>query len=282
LSEDEELRKAAERALADIHNRDIPGEKVVKEVAILFRINPGRSSGSGIEELYISNLSLPVDLEFLPLYWLGRAEKLSSITLLRKIFENESSANVKEELVTAVGIHDASAPVFAFLKQVVNSKEDQEVRESAVFWSGQQNSQDALNFLIATADNDPSKQIREEAVFAISQIELPEATRALINLAKNGKDQEVQEEAIFGLGQKASKQAEIALEDFAYNHEDYELQKSAVFALSQLSGDAGVPKLIQIAKTHPFPKIRKEAIFWLSQSDDPRALDTLVEIVQQR
>jgi HEAT repeat protein len=151
-------------------------------------------------------------------------------------------------------------------------KIDQEVRESAVFWSGQQNSQDALNFLIATADNDPSKQIREEAVFAISQI----------NLAKNGKDQEVQEEAIFWLGQKASKQAEIALEDFAYNHEDYELQKSAVFALSQLSGDAGVPKLIQIAKTHPFPKIRKEAIFWLSQSDDPRALDTLVEIVQQR
>jgi hypothetical protein len=260
LSDDEELRKAAQDALAELQNRDLPKEKVLKEVALLFRIDPARSSGAGIEELFISNLSLSVDLESLPLYWLGRAKNLPSITLLQKIFENESLAVLKEEIITAVGIHDESAPVFAFLKQMVNSNEDEDVRENAVFWMGQQNSKEALDFLAATAENDRSRQIREEAVFAISQVELPAATDLLIHLAKTAKVQEIQVEAIFWLGQKASEEAETALEEFAYNHDEYELQKSV----------------------HPHPKIRKEAIFWLSQSDDPRALDTLVEIVQQQ
>ena len=282
LSEEEQLKEAAEKALAEIHNQDYPREKISKEVAILFRLNPASGSGSPIKDIKISNLNLAVNLKSLPLYWLGEAENAQSLTLLQEIFKKENDGEIKEEMITAISIHDLSAEVFTFLKSVVNSNEDENIRESAVFWMGQQDSKDALEFLIHAAENDRSGNIREEAVFAISQIEIQEATEALINLARNSRDHDIQKEAVFWLGQKASKQAESALTDFAYSHDDFEIQKSAVFALSQLSDNNGVPKLIEIAKHHPHPKIRKEAIFWLSQSDDPRAVDTLVDILQQQ
>lgn len=282
LSEEEELRQSARQALAEIRNQDASREKISKEVAILFRVNPAVSAGSGIREIKISNLSLAVNLKSLPLFWLGEAENGQSITLLQGIFEQEDDAEVKEELITAISIHDDPAPVFSFLKGIVNSKEDESIRESAIFWMGQQNSKEVLEFLLYTAENDRSGQVREEAVFAISQMQTPEATAALIGLARSSPDKEIQNEAVFWLGQMASKQAETALTDFAYSHDNVEIQKSAVFALSQLSGDAGVPRLIEIAKSHTHPKIRKEAIFWLSQSEDPRALDTLVEILEQQ
>lgn len=282
LTEEEQLKEAAEKALAEIHNQDYPREKISKEVAILFRLNPASDSGSPIQDIKISNLNLAVNLKFLPLYWLGEAENAQSLALLQEIFEKENDEEIKEDIITAISIHDSPAEVFSFLKSVVNGDEEESIRESAVFWMGQQDSKEALEFLIHTAENDRSGNIREEAVFAISQIEIPAATDALVNLARSSRDHEIQKEAVFWLGQKASKQAESALTDFAYSHDDVEIQKSAVFALSQLSDNSGVPKLIEIAKRHPHPKIRKEAIFWLSQSDDPRAVDTLVDILQQQ
>lgn len=282
LSGEEQLKEAAEKALAKIHNQDYPREKISKQVAILFRLNPASGSGSPIQDIKISNLNLAVDLKSLPLYWLGEAENAQSLILLQEIFEKENDKEVKEDMITAISIHDSPVEVFSFLKSVVNGDEEENIRESAVFWMGQQASKEALEFLIHTAENDRSRNIREEAVFAISQIEIPQTTGALVDLARNSRDQEIQKEAVFWLGQKASEQAESALTDFAYSHDDVEIQKSAVFALSQLSDNSGVPKLIEIAKNHPHPRIRKEAIFWLSQSDDPRAVDTLVDILQQQ
>jgi len=282
LSEEEQLRDAAEKALAEIHKQDYPRKKISKEVAILFRLNPAPASGSPIRDIKISNLNLAADLKSLPLYWLGEADNAQSLALLQQFFEKENDREIKEDMITAISIHDSPAEVFSFLKGVVNSGEEESIRESAVFWMGQQDSKEALEFLIHTAENDRSGNIREEAVFAISQIEIPQATDALIDLARNSRDPEIQKEAVFWLGQKASEQAESALTNFAYSHGDVEIQKSAVFALSQLSDNSGVPKLIEIAKNHPHPKIRKEAIFWLSQSDDARAVDTLVDILQQQ
>ncbi|MFH1941966.1 MAG: hypothetical protein ABIL68_07650, partial [bacterium] len=68
LSDAEIIRREARRALDELKDKDRPEEKVLKEVAILFEITENRS----ISDVKMSNLSLYVDLEGLPLIWLGK------------------------------------------------------------------------------------------------------------------------------------------------------------------------------------------------------------------
>ncbi len=281
LSEEEELRRAAERALAEAKKLKVPDKKVLKEVAILFRVHPGASAASILREVAISNLDLAVDLDNLPLYWLGGAENGQSLALLQNLFEKESSARDRDELVAAVGLHGNPAGVIPVLQQMLEEKNGREIREDAVFWLGEQDHPQALEILLKTVRDESSEEISEEAVFAVSRMELPEATTALVELARQSSRPGIREEALFWLGQKASREATAALDEIAYGDEE-ELQERAVFALSELPGGAGIPRLIAIAKTHHNPAIRKKAIFWLSQSEDERAVDAIIEIAGGR
>lgn len=277
LSEEEELRRAAERALGEAKKQKAPENKVLKEVAFLFRIHAGARPASILREVHVSNLSLAVDLNSLPLYWLNGAENGQSLTLLQNLFEKESSAPDRDELVAAAGLHDDPVLVIPVLQQMLNEKNGREIREDALFWLGQQDHPQALEILLKTLRDDGSEEICEEAVFAVSRMELPEATAALVELARQSNRPEVREEAVFWLGQKASREAAAALDEIAHGDEE-ELQERAVFALAELPDGAGIPRLIAIAKTHHNPAIRKKAIFWLSQSEDERAVDAIIEL----
>jgi HEAT repeat protein len=280
ISEEEAVRRAAQRALAELRQQDSRGQKVRKEVALLFRFRPGPAIEDGPMEIKVSNLSLPVDLEGCPLLWLGKASDEESIALLKAVYDRLAGTEVKEDAIAAVGVHESASLAVPFLQQVLTSREEDEVREKAAFWLGQQDTESALQVLLKAAQSDRSEEVREKAVFAISQISLEAGTDALIDLARRASSPEVRRKAIFWLGQKASKRAAVSLEEAASTGTDTEVQKKAVFALSQMPRHRGIPGLIRIAWTHPNLEVRKKAIFWLGQSDDPRALEALVEIVR--
>lgn len=274
-----DIKKSARQA---IHRWDDSGEsieKVLKKVAILFNYR-GKPVTENIEEIKVSNLSLYVDLYKQPLIWVGLVDMRESLDFLMECYENSSDIDIKEELITVISLHQGLPGTISFLKQVIESDDDDDLREKAVFWLGQQDTPESLENLLSVAKTDRSNDVREKAVFAISQLDLEQATDALINLAKNEKNYELRKKAIFWLGQEASKKAKAALEDFVYDDNELEIKKQAVFALSQLSDHEGVPALIKIAKTHPSTEVRKKAIFWLGQSEDPRALDAIIELVR--
>ena len=277
LPSEEAVRREAERVLFDLSTPGHIKKKERKEVALLFFFEQGAREPSGLQ---ISNLTLYVDLKGHPLYWLGPKEDAESLAWLQGRYDRMKDPDLQEELLTAVGIHQDAARVVPFLTAVLTGRGNDEVREQAAFWLGQQQDAGVLGLLIETARKDRSPGVREQAVFAVSQIEIPEATDALIELARRGPDREVREKAVFWLGQKASRRAEEALRGFVDEEEDTGLQKQAVFALSQLPDERATPLLIDVAKTHRNPAVRKQAIFWLGQSEDPRALDLLIELVR--
>lgn len=254
-------------------------ERMLKEVAILFRFAP---NGRAIRDLRLSSISLPVQLDGLPLVWLGPADQPESIRLLQNLYARETVAERMENLVSAVGMHDAADLVVPFLKQVLASDAPGEVREQAVFWLAETRHPDVLPLLERTARRDASGEIREQAVFGISRIETDAAEDLLIDLARHLDDRETRQQAVFWLGQKASNEAVAGLEDLAENDPDVEIRKKAVFAIAQLPEDEGIPRLIRIARTHRDARVRHEAIFWLGESGDPRAVDVLAEIVKGR
>lgn len=268
--------KAGSAQIPDIESKD---GRILKQVAILFKISAVGNQAE-IKKTRISNLDLPVDLDELPLIWLGHVEKDESARYIKKVYDAQDSRDVKEDLITVMGLHQDCQYANETLKGIVESDQATKLRKSAVFWLGQQAFTNVLPFLSKTARSDRSTDVREHAVFAIYLIKSEEADNELINLARKADSRSVRKKAIFWLGQKAGKKAAETLEDVAFNDGETEIQKQAVFALSQLKDGQGVSKLINVAKIHPNPKTRKQAIFWLGQSDDERALDVLVDIVK--
>ena len=250
--------------------------KVLKEVALLFEFGRG---GQEPREVDVTNVSGHIDFDGRPLIWLGAAGDDESLDFVQRQFDRSGSEELKEDLVMAMGIHDATGRVVPLLSDILTGNEPDEVRESAAFWLGQQDDDAALDVLRRTARNDRSHDVREQAVFGLSQMDGYDATEALIDLARNGP-RDIRKDAIFWLGQKASDRAVEALGDMVQDDEDTEVQKQAVFAISQLDADQGVPLLIEIATTHPKARVRKDAIFWLGQSEDPRALEALIDLAR--
>lgn len=252
-------------------------ELELKDVAVLFYFRNGRAAPSEIE---ISNISLAVDLEDRTLFWLGKTTQDESVAHLIDQYERISSTDVREDAIRAVGLHEASPGIFSFLTGIIESERNASLREEAVFWVGQQDTEEALELLRRLIREEDSGDVLEKAVFALSQLTMPEALDELITLATGKGPTEVRKKAIFWLGQKASNKAKETLDKVIEEKDDVEVQKAAVFALSQLPEEEAIPKLIEVASTHFHVDVRRAAIFWLGETGDPRAVDFLVSLVK--
>jgi HEAT repeat protein len=259
-----------------VWNEEKSIEKILKDVAIIFEVTKENNSNFRIRKIEMTNLELPFEFYEMKLYWLGNTDHDESIAFLKNQFQQSNDSEIREDLVTAIGIHDNNMTGYNFLKDVIDGSDIDDVREQAVFWIARHENKEVLPLLRKLAVNDRSEDVREKAVFGLYISDTDEAVDVLIELAKNANNTDIRKKAMFWLGQTASKKAVKTIEDAVYNDEETEIQKQAVFALSQLDKDEGLDKLIKVAKTHPNPEIRKKAIFWLGQSDDDRALDALI------
>jgi hypothetical protein len=254
--------------------------KVMKEVAILFRMSGSLDDQGSMKKLDVSNMELYVDLRNKPLIWLGGSEDDQSVGHLKNIFDRQSSTELKKDLLTAIAIHQNSKEVFPFLVGILKSELVDNIRSQAAFWLGKQNRSESLRVLMDAALDDRSTKVKEQSVFAISQLSTDESTEALISLARKARESKVRSTAAFWLGQKASQKAVATLESIIADDEESDVQRQALYALAQIRTSEGVDRLIRIAKTHPNPRIRKQAIQCLGQSADPKALDALIAIVR--
>ncbi len=277
ISGDTSRRTADHRTWGEGRNKNV---KVLKEVAVLFRMSGNFDDEGSMRKIEMSNMELYVDLRNKPLVWLGGADDDQSVSLLKVLYERQSSSELKKDLVTAIGIHQNSKEAFPFLVGVLKSEQADNIRSQAAFWLGQQNRVESLPELVGVAQDDRSTKVREQAIVAISQLRSDESTEALITLARKSGDSKVRAKAAFWLGQKASQKAVATLESIIADDEESDVQRQALYALAQIRTPEGVDRLIKIAKTHPNQRIRKQAIQCLGQSDDPRALDALIAIVR--
>ena len=278
ISDKETIKQAAEKALMRIKDPHSGEEKVIKDVAILFEFGK-KPDLEYLERVKVSNLSLYVDLDELPLIWLGKSDENQSVPLLEKLYNNVSSEDVKEKMVTAVGVHEPSNLTVSFLEKILKGNDPGDVREKAAFWMGQQDTERALKILLKTAQKDRSEEVRKKAVFGISQIKIEGATVALINLAEKADDEEVREKAIFWLGQREGEKALKFLVRVAKSDPSSDVREKAVFAISQMKSDKAIEQLIDLAYHAKQKNVRKKAIFWLGQKASKKAVTALEKVV---
>lgn len=277
----DDLKEAARKALSRAERRKLE-KKVLKEVAFLFEFRGSPEDLQTLRTIRTTNITLRVDLDGLPLLWLGTIPAEESVGHLKALLRKVSSRRASEKIVQSIGLHGNVPGVFSELSEMLKSHNQVSIREEAAFWLGQLDTLPALRILAEIARKDESKKVIEKAIFSMSQMTMAEATETLIDLGRNGSSREVRKKAVFWLGQHASRMVIDTLESFVYDEKDEEIQKQAVFALTQLPENEGVTHLIRVAKTHPNPRVRKQAVFWLGECDDPRAFDAIIDIASGR
>jgi hypothetical protein len=279
LSEEDQVKLEARRALAGLERKGKSERKVWKDVAILYKFS---SNSSRVPEFFrVSNLYLPFDPEGLPIFWLDKAEDAPSISILSNLYGSTNREKLKKRVITIVGLHGSSDQAVSFLEKVLKSSEPDTLRARAAFELGDQDHERAVKLLHQAANNDRSYEVRKKSVYGLEDISLPSAADALIDIAQNSKEREIRKKAIDCLADIASKKTAAALKHIAYEDGDTEIQKRAVYALEDLPDNEGIPYLVDIAKTHHKVTVRKAAIYCLGDSDDSRALQALIDIIKK-
>jgi hypothetical protein len=277
ISGEQAVREAAEKALTSAE-RGKPERTVLKDIAILMKF--ASAAARQPEMVTISNVSLSASLQNLPLLWLGPAEDVDSLSLLKKYYEKATTDRTKEDLLQAIALHRNPAIVVPFLERILNGREPVKIRADAAAYLGEQNDGRALEILTRTIRTDASLEVRKNAVWGLTEMELPAAVDALIDFARNYSEKDIRTEAVQGLAEKATKQAVRTLEQIVFSDKDTEVQTQAVHALADLPSKEGLPYIIRVAKTHTNPEVRKAAIYSLGDMNDPAAIQALVDIVK--
>jgi HEAT repeat protein len=185
-------------------------------------------------------------------------------------------------------------------------------RRNAVFWLGQNGSQDARRTLHAVIENArEDNRVRSHAIFALThgpdiplsefaflralyprlEDELKEAViqgmreddddggRWLIERALDTREStKRRKSALFWAGQReATPTAELVR---VYRESrDHSLREHAIFVLSQRHDDAATDVLLGIARGDSDTDMRGKALFWLAQKDDPRVRQLIADLV---
>src|SRR5439155_1536100 len=263
------------------------------DLALLFRFRargPGRPT---LETVRVTSLVLPVDLGRTPLVWLGPADDGASLARLQALFAEAPTADLKEDLVTDVGLHGSSRAVVPLLDGWLRGDVPSEVRAQAAEWLGHHPDAAAVRGLAHAARQDPAARVREQAVKGLRINPFATATDSLLaQTASEGSDVDFQREVVEALASQRDPQALEAVARIAHAHSSADVRREAIerYAkvaapesarllltdrlandrspavqsealrrLMALPGGIGIPAVTEAARAHPNPELRADA-----------------------
>ncbi|HXL10859.1 MAG TPA: M56 family metallopeptidase, partial [Gemmatimonadales bacterium] len=229
------------------------------DLALLFHLRTRGPGQTTLESVRVTSLSLPVDLERAPLVWLGPADDAASLTRLQALFAAAHSADLREDLVTDVGLHGSSQAVVPLLDGWLRGDASAGVRAQAAEWLGHHPDAAAVRALASAARHDPASRVREEAVKALRINPFPAATDSLLALAQTHDDSHVRREAVEGLDHKSDPRVLPVTIAIARSDRDEDVQREAIEGLGEMK-EPGLRAVIAIARTHPDPDVRSRAV----------------------
>jgi HEAT repeat protein len=207
-----------------------------------------------------------VDLRSQPVFWLGAAESSQSLELLDKLYARARTIDLKEDLVAAVGVHDASPAVVGWLTARVDSGDPDEVRANAAERIAWHPIRESIGVLDRIARADRASKVRQEAAEALGDLALPDAAPALIALARELQDEQARLEAVEALGARSESIAHDALAQIAQQDPSLQVQREAVETLGESDDPRAAERLSELARTHADEHVRAEAVETLGET----------------
>ncbi|HUQ82520.1 MAG TPA: HEAT repeat domain-containing protein [Gemmatimonadaceae bacterium] len=214
-------------------------------------------------------------------FWLGQVRSERAITLLEDILKNSPDKEIKDKALFALSQHRSTRAGKALRDFAENEREDEELREQAIFWLGQQGTEDNANYLKGLYSRVKRDALKDKIIFSLSQQHGFGNPEWIMQIALDSKESiEMRKQALFWAGQTGA-----STESFATLYDkmtDPEIKDQLIFVFSQRGRDAkAIDKLMDIAKNDKDKELRGKAVFWLGQSRDPRALKLLEDLISK-
>lgn len=183
----------------------------VQEKAI-FALSQHRGERAGeILRRYIERRDAPDDLKAKAIFWLGQHGAPQNQAFLRDIYPRLTSAELKERVLFAVSQRRGEENQRWLLDRALAADEPLELRKKALFWAGQQRAV-PVSDLVRLYDTMTDRDMKDQLIFVYSQRREPEAVDKLMAIAENDPDRELRRKAIFWLSQsKDPRVAELLL-----------------------------------------------------------------------
>ena len=244
--------------------------------AVLLRMEAG-----SLKHVRSFSANCPLNAGGLRFVWLQDVKPEESVQYLRDVARNDQTkrADLAEEAITAIAFH-RNATANEVLADFSTPRFNEEVREKALFWLGQNRGRFGYEVLARTLRTDPDEDIRDKAVFGLSQSPVPEAGEVVLQAARTHASSETRSKALFWLAQMDHPKAPATILEAIHKDPDAEVREQAIFSLSQLPKGKGTPLLIKVGRESRDREVRKKALFWLSQSDDPEAMSFLERMLE--
>jgi hypothetical protein len=211
------------------------------------------------------------------LVWLGPVEAQASLATLDRLVDRNGE-KVSETALVAIAYHRDPRADVLLEKRALDRSLRSDVREQAIFWSGQTRGESGLKTLDRVLATETDGDLRQNAVFAMSQSDEPAAVDRIKRVAVEDKDPGVRGHAFFSLSQTKAPVGEWIVGRIDAER-DEGARDQAVFALSQLHD--GTEWLLKVMRSNKDPEVVRKALFWLGQSDDPRALREIERILDR-
>ena len=103
---DESIQEATRNALDSYENHENPYKKSLHHVALIFRFENGRQEWSHLTDMKMSDIDEIVDLDNMPLIWLGKADQEESMEFVSELYERIPDEEAREMLIAAAGFHE--------------------------------------------------------------------------------------------------------------------------------------------------------------------------------
>ena len=100
MSDEEQIKSIAKRALEERKPPHRPQRRIWKEVAILFKFSGSASKTP--ETIRFTNLTVAFDPGERPLYWVDKSEDAESFEFLRKMYTKVRGEDLKKRVLSAV------------------------------------------------------------------------------------------------------------------------------------------------------------------------------------
>jgi len=248
------------------------------DIALLFGFSD-QGGKPALTRVHVASAYLPVDFRGRSLLWLGSATDAQSLPIVQDLFAAASKPDLREDVVSALGIHGSSDVVVPLLVRLLTGREPDGVREQAAEWLGFHPSSGAVTALSAAARTDASGDVRQRAAESLGDNTLPAAVDSSIAIAKTGGDADTRRAAVEGLGQKTDDRAHTTLVSIAQSDRDEDVERAAVEALGELPDGRGLPALREIVRNHRSSDVRRAAVETLAEHLPPPEAIALLESI---
>ncbi len=276
------LSMDAERAvpiLKKVLARRDPGSVCLRRKAV-FMISQHEDANTEETLLNAARTDPDQEVREQAVWWLSQVDSPRATAALDSILRTSNDPALQDKAIFALSQQDSPKARQALRDFALKPNVSDELRNNAIFWIGQGDDPDRMEFLKTLYAQLKSHSARDKILFSVSQIEGRESQRWLLSVAGDQTESiELRKQALFWVGQSDIPVTELF--DLYERMPSRDMKEQLIFVYSQRDEKAAVDKLFAIARTETDRELRKKAIFWLSQSDDPRVADFLASLLEK-